>query len=181
MAILHDDLLYQPDLIRFHAMKQIVARCCPGVPVVDHQLDSCLVGQPLHFASIRGIGRHGFFGGIVNVTLGTLAQNLEMAIKFRSDEYCFGLGFVEHLDVVGIELHGARNLRPGLAYQVGMRIGNRHELRFWLGRNVFQELPDMIVVETDNGKAGFSCRSWRLRIRRERQVREQNPGAQERN
>src|SRR5207249_12334905 len=43
VAILHDDLLHRPNLARFHAMKQIVTRGGPGIPIIHHQFDSCLI------------------------------------------------------------------------------------------------------------------------------------------
>src|SRR5438876_11452614 len=96
-----------------------------------------------------------------------------MAIICGGDEHCFRFSFVEHVYVIGIEPHSLRNLGHGFVHQVGMRIAYRYEVSFRFGCDVLQQFPDMIVVQTDDGKTCHCGWSWRWRSRCEDQTRKE--------
>ena len=92
----------------------------------------------------------------MNVPLGALAQEREVMVVFGRDEDRFGLGVIEHLNVVGIETDARRDLRLCFVNEFRAWVSDCHQFCLWFVRDVLQQAPDVIMVEADDGDPSCS-------------------------
>ena len=76
-----------------------------------------------------------------------------MAVVGGGHDYRIGLYLIEHLDVVRKELHAGRRRCLCFLYELGMQISNSHQLGVWLIGDDLEQSPNVIVIESHNGKA----------------------------
>jgi len=157
MTLLNDDLLNLSEVTRPHAVNQALARRDPGIPIVDHQLDVCRTSQASHLMGVGGGGRHWLFDRIMDVALGALAENRKVLIVRCRDHDGIRLGLVEHLHKVIVEKDARWNAGLGERHQLGVWVGDGHQLNAGLGRDVMQQPPDMVVVEVLLWQSAVAC------------------------
>ncbi len=104
--------------------------------------------------------------------LRAFAQDRQVEVIFRGDNHGIRLGVIEHLDVIGIELHIRGNSRLRSVDKFSVRIGNADEFRVRLGGKVFEQPPDVVVIQANDGDTGLRLR----RLREWRSVRRPRNG-----
>ena len=75
-----------------------------------------------------------------------------MAVVGGGDDDRIGLYLIEHWGVVRKELHTDRHLGLGFLNQLGVRIGDSHQFAVRLIGDDLEQSPDVIVIESHNGK-----------------------------